>query len=698
MMRRVRLMAVVFGLCLIPVLIGLLVVDRQATTGARTDAHSRLAFEASSESARLQNYFAEARRLLLQTSRNTALQDFYAAPGSRTAKLRAGGPLVTRVHEVMSSVENLYRGAISEVCFIDRRGPEVARDVRGVPATMSDLSPDESGNPFFKPTFALPVGAVYQASPYLSPDTHEWVISNSTPLPWSHGPSPAIVHFEVSIESFRLQAEQARASSDVLVVDAHSGRIVFDARRPQRPGGKLGSAGTAWTKAAVARRAPTGMLVVDGRPAAFQHVATEKGNRNDWYVVAVSDTALPTGLAAIGAGPLSVIAAALAALLIGFFVILQFGRGIARRAARYADFARAVAQGDLQARIDVEREPRDELTALAGCLNSVVDPYLSQLSEAADRVAAGDLTTEVKLASDRDQLGTAFGRMVGNLADTVSTVTRAAGTLGSASQQMASTSEETGRAVGEIANAIGEMAQGAERQVEMVDVARGSAEDTTRAADHARTLAEQGATAAESATAAMSAVRESSREVSSAITSLSSKSGEISGIVDTITGIAEQTNLLALNAAIEAARAGDHGRGFAVVAEEVRKLAEESQRSAGSIAALLAEIRDETERAVKIVEEGARRSDEGGAVVEHARQAFAEIASAVRDVSERVDEIARAANEVAAVAEQSSASTEQVSASTEQTTASAQEIAASAQDLARSAEELEQVVGRFTLA
>src|SRR3712207_7453556 len=51
--------------------------------------------------------------------------------------------------------------------------------------------------------------------------------------------------------------------------------------------------------------------------------------------------------------------------------------------------------------------------------------------------------------------------------------------------------------------------------------------------------------------------------------------------------IAEQTNLLALNAAIEAARAGDQGRGFAVVAEEVRKLAEESQRAAASIADLI---------------------------------------------------------------------------------------------------------------
>ena len=82
----------------------------------------------------------------------------------------------------------------------------------------------------------------------------------------------------------------------------------------------------------------------------------------------------------------------------------------------------------------------------------------------------------------------------------------------------------------------------------------------------------------------MNLVRESSGQVSDAIGALAAKSEQIGGIVETITGIADQTNLLALNAAIEAARAGEQGRGFAVVAEEVRKLAEESQQAAATIA------------------------------------------------------------------------------------------------------------------
>jgi methyl-accepting chemotaxis protein len=222
----------------------------------------------------------------------------------------------------------------------------------------------------------------------------------------------------------------------------------------------------------------------------------------------------------------------------------------------------------------------------------------------------------------------------------------------------------------------------------------------------------EGVAAAERASGAMKAVRESSTAVTAAMRGLAVKSEEIGGIVETITGIASQTNLLALNAAIEAARAGEQGRGFAVVAEEVRKLAEDSQQAAASIANLIAEIQAETGSTVEIVEDGGRRSEEGVAIVEETRDAFQRIGASVEGVTSRVEQIAGAAqqiaasttkmqadmSEVAAVAEQSSASTEQVSASTEETSASTQEIAASAQELARTAEELTRLVGTFKVA
>ena len=510
-----------------------------------------------------------------------------------------------------------------------------------------------------------------------------------------------------------LKASNDKASTAALIGRLQTARVKFDAavntalRRSrdetvrnveERDGSRGYYAGTVVPAADVVTHAATALVTASGKQVAASKAAahtTATSGRTTVIIAAIIAALVAVGLAFLVVTsvvrPLKVVVER-----------LQMLRDVC--IAGLTDAIKAMAHGDLTKTVEpktpqIENPAGDEVGDVGRAFNDIQARMVEAIGGYNDT---------------RAQLGS----LVGN-------VSSSAQTLSAASQQMATTSEEAGRAVGEIASAVGEVAQGAERQVRAVEQAKlateevasassagaQNAQETAEAAVAAREVAEQGAGAVAQASEAMSAVRDSSLHATEAIRELGAKSEQIEGIVATITGIAEQTNLLALNAAIEAARAGEQGRGFAVVAEEVRKLAEESQSAAGSIAGLIGEIQAETAKAVEVVEDGARRTEDGVATVEQARESFLTLGASVQDMNGRVEEIAAAIQqiasssqqvqtdmtEVAAVAEQSSASSQQVSASTQQTSASTQQIAASAQELARTAEELERLVGQFSL-
>src|SRR3954451_10109487 len=211
-MRKLLVVALLTGVVLLAVgplaIAGSLAQQRQQDKALQT--------EASQVADAFTSYFERASSLDLLLAQNPAL---HQTPGTVTPEANAAA------NHALEYLERLYPGAIGEACLIDDRGRELARVTQGAPAPIDELSENEAENAFFAPTFALEPGQVYQAAPYVSQDTHTWVISNSTPIALSDGQS-LLVHFEVSLVSVGKQLATGHGEHSA-IVDQSTGRTTL---------------------------------------------------------------------------------------------------------------------------------------------------------------------------------------------------------------------------------------------------------------------------------------------------------------------------------------------------------------------------------------------------------------------------------------------------------------------------------------
>jgi len=335
---------------------------------------------------------------------------------------------------------------------------------------------------------------------------------------------------------------------------------------------------------------------------------------------------------------------------------------------------------------------------------------LLQVSARLRRIAQGELDAEPLRIARRDetgQLASDTNAMADQLRKLVKQVAEGASEVLDASSRFAASAAESALATRSVAASIGEIAQGADSQSSAAAQSARAMEEMTSGVQR---IAETSAVAYEASVQATStaeaggetvgrAVQQiekavaSVRDLAATIHGLERRSAEIESILQLISDISRQTNLLSLNAGIEAARAGEHGRGFGVVAGEIKKLAEQSSRSADDIRGVVEQIRGEIRSAAASMEASEREVREGAELVYRTGESFRTIDDAARRVLRQVEETTAAAQQMSAGSEEIAASIQEIADISSRSAAGTQEISAASEEQLAVVESMEQSAG-----
>ncbi|RMR95665.1 Histidine kinase, HAMP region: chemotaxis sensory transducer [Pseudomonas coronafaciens pv. garcae] len=331
-------------------------------------------------------------------------------------------------------------------------------------------------------------------------------------------------------------------------------------------------------------------------------------------------------------------------------------------------------------------------------VRSIVRPLKAAVGAMAD-IASGESdltrTLETHGKDEITELGMHFNAFVAKLRNVVSLLQNSSMALGIAASESGSNAEQAqnrslqqSQQMDLVATAVNEVTYGVQ------DVAK-NAEHAASEMRDAESRAQQGQINIDNSLRQIEHLSGTIGQAVDVMHNLSSESTKIGSVLEVISSIADQTNLLALNAAIEAARAGEQGRGFAVVADEVRLLAQRTQKSTAEIQAIIERLQTYSDAAVKVIGDSSRSSQLTIEQANQAGQSLTSISQALRNLNSLNASIASATLQQTHVVDDINQNVTQAAQLSQSTAMAAEQSTSASQHLRELSEELSALLKQF---